>query len=98
MLYLCVHRSLKRVVSLRIYMDESDGVEPHLVFDMQCEVGVLKRHHFQLQECEVIQALFDREGVCACVHVTKNRPTNQIITPFFSRSVFPFRHCQVQAF
>ncbi len=66
-------RNLKRVLSLRIYMDEGEGegegeqqvqavVEPHLVFDLQCEVGVLKRHHFQLQDCKIVHALFHREG------------------------------------
>jgi hypothetical protein len=63
-------RNLKRVLSLRIYMDEGEAegegqqavVEPHLVFDLQCEVGVLKRHHFQLQDCEIVHALFHRQG------------------------------------
>ena len=62
-------RNLKHVLSLRIYMAEGEQqpeegavVEPHLVFDIYCDVGVLKRHIFQLQDCEIVHALFHREG------------------------------------
>ena len=62
------------MLSLRIYMDEGEPaedhgqgqqaavVEPHLVFELHCKVGVLKRHHFQLQDCEIVHALFHRDG------------------------------------
>jgi hypothetical protein len=55
------NRSLKRVSSLRMYIEESD-VEPHLVFDRNCEGGVLRRHRFHLQDWDVVHAVYDKEG------------------------------------
>lgn len=37
-------------------------VEAQIVFEMECEWGVRKRHSFQLQDCEVVHAVFDRAG------------------------------------
>lgn len=81
-------RNLKRVLSLRIYMDEGEQqpdegavVEPHLVFDIHCDVGVLKRHIFQLQDCEIVHALFHREGTrdVSFLRLLSSRPLTRSI-------------------
>ena len=92
---------LKRVLSLRMYLNEAasargegvregtaggwerehtqarattavkQSVEPQIILDMQCEWGVLKRHAFHLQECEVVHAVFNREGA-SCLRAQAN--------------------------
>lgn len=47
------------------------SVEPQIILDMQCEWGVLKRHAFQLQDCEVVHAVFNREGA-SCLRAQAN--------------------------
>lgn len=62
-------RSIRRVQSLKIYYDDGrdegdgPGIEPHLCFELHNEAGIEKRHHFHIQDCEIIQAVFHREGV-----------------------------------
>ena len=93
-----VLRGLKRVLSLRIYLNDAarEGEEedergdtqgsgwereataprgePRIIFDMQCEWGMLKRHHFQLQDCEIVHAVFQREGA-SCLAAQANHLT-----------------------
>jgi len=56
-------RSLKKVQSLRIHLeDQEDDMEPHLLFDMRCEFSIVKRHRFCVEDCEIVHAVFSREG------------------------------------
>lgn len=43
-------------------MDFVNGIEQRLVLELECEFGIRKRHSFHLQECEIIHAVFHREG------------------------------------
>lgn len=61
-------RSLKRVLSLRLHLeDQEEGLEPHLVFDMQCDYSIVKRHQFCVEDCEIVHAIFNRQGESSCL-------------------------------
>lgn len=58
-----VLKSLKKVVMVRIYSETSDDrVDHRLVFEMQHDSGVKRKHKLTIQDCDLIHAVFDQNS------------------------------------
>lgn len=65
----CQHafRNLRHVDSMRLYFDTASGRTHFLVVEHSCRRGVMKKHSLIFEECEILQAVFDRSTAPNCV-------------------------------
>jgi hypothetical protein len=61
-----IFRSIRRVSEMRVFTegfnDVTQGdVGSYIVFKIRCENGIVKTHRFQVDDCQILQAVFDRK-------------------------------------
>ena len=58
--FIAAFKNLKTVHSVDISFEQG-AVESKLVFKLKCTMGIVKKYKFCMEECEILEAVFDTE-------------------------------------